>query len=246
MRAIIIENEADATTLLTTLIKEYVSEVEVIGSAGTVKAGKELIEEQEPDVIFLDIDLDDGTGFDLLDSIENIDFAIIFTTAFNDYAIKAFKYNAVDYLLKPFSIEELQTSIEKAKVALSSEVTYHRIKALVNQVHGLADGKIPIYTLDGISIYKISEIVRLEADRAYCKLTLDTSKQIIVSKPLKEVESILPLNTFFRPHKSFIININFVQKYVKEDGGYILLSNGETVPISRRKKDEFITLLTGN
>ena len=246
MRAIIIENELDATELLETLIREYINETEVVASASTVAEGIKLIEGLEPDVVFLDIDLDDGNGFELLDGLEEIDFAIIFTTAFNDYAIKAFKYNAVDYLLKPFSVEELQSSVEKAKVALSSEVTYHRIKALVNQVHGLNDGKVPIYTMDGISIYKISEIVRLEADRAYCKMKLDTGKEVIVSKPLKDVETILPINTFFRPHKSYIININFVKKYVKDHGGYILLSNGDEIPISRRRKDDFIKLLTGN
>jgi two-component system LytT family response regulator len=246
MRALIIENEEDAQSLLLTLIKEYVPEVKVAGIAATVKEGILAIEELEPDILFLDIDLDDGTGFDLLDQLEEVDFALIFTTAFNEYAIKAFKYNAVDYLLKPFSIDELAQSIERAKISLSSELAYSRIKALVNQVHGLPQGKIPIYTLDGINVYQVNEIIRLEADRSYCNMILESGKEIIVSKPLKVVESILPLHAFFRPHKSHIININYVSKYIKEQGGYILMSNGDEIPISRRKKDEFISLLTGS
>jgi two-component system LytT family response regulator len=246
MRAIIIENEEDARELLTTLIAEYIPEVSIVGQSSTVKGGVELIDTEEPELVFLDIDLDDGTGFDLLDQIDEPEFAVIFVTAYDDYALKAFKYNAIDYLLKPYTVSDLTKSIEKAGASLNTGIVYKKLRTLVNQIQGRPKGKIPIYTIDGITIYHIDEIVRFEGDRAYCKLFLDGKREILVSKPLRELEAVLPLNVFFRVHKSHLININFVKKYSKEEGGFITMNNGDQVPISRRKKDDFIAFLTGN
>ena len=122
---------------------------------------------------------------------------------------------------------------------------YKRLKTLVNQIQGRPKGNIPIYTVDGISIYQVEDIIRFESDRAYCKLILDGKKEVIVSKPLREIETILPSNIFFRSHKSHLININHVSKYSRDEGGYITMKNGDHIPLSRRRKEDFVAFLTG-
>ena len=244
MRAVVVENEKDASELLKTLIAEHYPDVIITGEAATISEALSIIEEEEPDIVFLDIDLDDGTAFDLLDRIDQPDFAVIFTTAYDEYALKAFKYNAIDYLLKPFSVSDLGKSIEKASASINTGIIYKRLQTLVNQIQGRSKGNIPIYTVDGINIYHVDDIMRFEGDRAYCKLILNGEKDVLVSKPLKEIESILPMNIFFRSHKSHLININYVSKYSRDEGGFITMKNGDQIPLSRRKKDEFVEFLT--
>ena len=242
IKTVIIENESDAVELLETLIKDYLPDLKVIGTSGNVTEANELIHQVEPNLIFLDIDLDDRNGFELLDKLTYKNFSLIFTTAYDAYALKAFKYNAIDYLLKPFSIQQLRNAVGKA--TSSQGDIEEKIKILMAQLKGGSDAKIPIYTLDGIHMYSVKEIVRFEGDRAYCKLILDSGNEVLISKPLIELEEILPKETFFRVHKSHMVNKLFVSKYLKEDGGCIIMKNDNRVPLSRRRKDDFIEFLT--
>ena len=245
MKAVIIENEEDAISLLATLIDEYLPHIKIVGTGGTVKEGIAIIKDQKPDLIFLDISLDDGDGFEILDHLESNYFNVIFTTAYDEYAIKAFKYNAVDYLLKPFSIEDLINAVNKVSEIEEKELLVKRVKHLIKHLQGISSGKIPFHTSDGISIYHIKHIVRIEADRSYCFLHTDEGKKIMLSRPMKEISEILPENIFFKVHKSHIINLNFVSQYIKEDGGRVMMNNGDHVPVSRRRKEDFLDILTG-
>ena len=234
MKTIIIENELKAQRLLTKIINEYCTELDILGVAKSISAGRQLILEKEPELIFLDIQLDDGDGFDLLDVLKTQNLKIIFTTAFNDYAIKAFKYEAIDYLLKPISPKDVMKAVEKATKISESQLSYTKLKALLDRVQ---DDRLSIKTNEGISMIPKSEIVRIEGDGAYATIYLMNGQKEMVSRSIGNLEKEISSDNFLRVHTSHLINKNHLRKYIREDGGYALMSNGAQVPVSRRKKD---------
>lgn len=234
MRTLIIENELKAQRLLTKIIEEYCSELSLVGVAKTISAARQLIREEKPDLIFLDIRLDDGDGFDLLDILEDKDLKVIFTTAFNDYAIKAFKYEAVDYLLKPISPKDVMKAVEKVTKITESQVSYSKLKLLLEKAE---DNRLSIHTNEGISIITKSEIVRVEGDGAYATIYLFNGEKEMVSRSIGNLEKEISSADFLRVHTSHLINKKFLRKYIREDGGYALMTNGSQVPVSRRKRD---------
>lgn len=235
LRAVIIENEIKAQRLLSKIVVEYCPYVEVVGLAASIKEAKIVLEKERPDLVFLDIQLDDGDGFDLLDLLQDLPIKIIFTTAFDTYAIRAIKYNAIDYLLKPISPQEVIRAVQKVsndKQRISTQV----LKQMIEQVYRPKDQKLSIRTAEGIVLIPMHDIIRIEADGAYSHIYLSDGNREVVSKSIGTLEKEIHPQNFIRVHTSHIIHIQYLRKYVNEDGGYALMHDGSQVPVSRRRK----------
>ncbi len=243
IKAIIIDDEADARSTLSSFLRSTCPQVIVVGEATGVQDAYKQILNIEPDLIFLDIQMEDGTGFDLLEKIKNPDFFVIFTTAFDNHAVRAFKFAAIDYLLKPIDPDELLEAVSKVrKKQISNQ---KRIEYLMDVRQSGVHDRIALSSQDKNTLVRFDQIVRLESDSNYTHFHLTSKEKITVPKSLKEFEDILPSNVFFRTHQSHIINVSFVKKFIKEDGGYVLMEDGTEVMVARRRKDEFIKMLTG-
>lgn len=244
MRAIIIDDEKKGREILKSLIETYCKEVEIIAEASSAAEGYELIQKHDPDVIFLDVEMPSGDGFSLLERFEEISFQVVFTTAFDDYAIKAIKFHALDYLLKPIDIDELRGAVENVKKALKEEQgASKRYMELLQSRKMEHSGKLALPIKDGIIYLSISEIIRVESDGAYSIFYTDNGKKHLSSKNLGEYEEILPSFGFFRVHRSHIVNIKKVKKFIRNDGNFIEMEDGSRVEIARRKKDEFLQVM---
>lgn len=246
LKAIIIDDEYDSREALRMAVEKYCEEVEIVAICESPEAGLSAIQILKPDLIFLDVQMPHMSGFDLLNRIDPIDFEVIFVTAYDRYAIKAIKFSALDYLLKPVDIDELLTAVQRVRKKARDAVAVNHYKSIIENVksHGQGLGKLAIPTVEGIIFVKIKEITYCEADRNYTILYFSNQEKIIVSKTLKEFESILEDKNFFRVHNSYLINLNHIQKYIKGEGGYVILSDGSHVDVSRRKKEEFLKVLS--
>ncbi len=241
IRTVIIEDEIASQELLSTIVKEYCSNLQLVGMAENIDVAVQLIKETNPDLVFLDIHIGHQTGFDLLDLITEKEFKVIITTAHDEYALKAFKYEAVDYILKPYSPKDVINSVHRIKDKLEESKAFRQLeKVIKNSLQQKVSDKISIPTSEGLKVYKLDSIIRIEGNGAYCKLIDTNSKALLISKSLKEVEMMLPESHFFRIHDSHIINLGHIKEYKKEDGGLVILENNDQVPVSRRKKQEFL------
>jgi two-component system, LytTR family, response regulator len=244
IRAIIIDDEKTSRDALLGLITRYCNEVTIVEQANGYKSGIEAIEKHNPDLVFLDIQMPDGSGFQLLEDIKEINFEIIFTTAFDQYAIKAIKYSALDYLLKPIVPSDLVTAIQKLVKKKSGTEINSSIKVLLDNLKNKSESKkIVLSTLDQIHVVAIEDIVRCESDDCYTRFILNDGKVLLICKTLKEYDMLLEEQNFLRPHKSHLININHISGYFKNDGGCILMSDGAKVPVARRKKDKVLSII---
>jgi two-component system, LytTR family, response regulator len=243
MRSIIIDDEPKNVRILNKLLTDYCPDVKIIGSAGDANAALELMEELKPDLVFLDIEMPNGNAFDLLDRLTTINFEIIFITAFENYSLKAFKYSALDYLLKPVSIEELQDAVAKAKDNTQSRNINLQVKSLLQNINNGNGGmqKIAVHTLDGIEFVKVEDIVRIEAQGSYSVFHLTDKTTLLASKNIKDYEDILTGDIFFRIHNSHIVNLNAIKKYHKGRGGYIVMDDGTTIEVATRRKNDFLS-----
>jgi len=240
LTAIIIDDEVDAVYSIELIINEYCSNVSIVGKANSAIEGRDIILEKKPDLIFLDIEMPRGTGFDLLEMLPERNFDIIFITAYNNWAIKAFKYSAVDYILKPIDIDELIEAINKVEKNSSSKgFSQDKYQALLENIKINTNKKLSISTSEGIEYVEISKIIRFEGEGSYSKIYIVEQPVLLISKNLKEFQELLLKNNFFRTHNSHLINLEFVKKYVLKDGGHIEMKDNSIVPISRRKKDVF-------
>lgn len=239
--AVIIDDEAKGRLALRQKLKNYCSNVHIVAEAVDGIEALAAIEKHHPQLIFLDIEMPKMNGFEMLNNIKEKKFQIIFTTAYDQYAIKAIKYAAFDYLLKPVDIEELKTAIARVD---SSETlqTKKQIELLQqNMQHPKKQlNKLAIPTLEGLLFFDINDIIHLEANSNYTFIHFLGKPKITASKTLKEFEDILPENIFFRAHHSHLINLNYIKRYIKGDGGQIEMQNGNFVDVSRRKKEEFL------
>ncbi|MGB1269326.1 MAG: LytR/AlgR family response regulator transcription factor [Flavobacteriaceae bacterium] len=243
MRTLIIEDEELAVHVLQKEINENCPSLQVIGVAGTIKEGIAQIKTLQPDLLFLDIQLSDGLSFEILEAFPNPDFKVIFTTAYSHYAIKAIKCSAIDYLLKPIEASLLIEAVQKT-IDLSIKEQQLKLSTLIsNQKTTVTRRKIALQSTEGISIYEIDAILKCSADGSYTKLTFTNGKKILFSKPLKEFEELLSENGFERIHHSHIINLNHITQFVNKDGGYVVLSDQSTLPVSQRKKKQLIEAL---
>lgn len=241
MNALIIEDEINAQKTLVQMLKLYCPSVKVLGMIGKVQEAPALIEAHAPQLIFLDIQLEDGNGFELLKKIETIDFEIIFITAFDQYAIKAFKFSALDYLLKPIDPDLLIQAVEKVEQTLQKKEVQYQIQTfLKNQQQPSDKQKIVLKNNESLFIVEVKEINRLESEGPYTTFFLEDGREILVSKPIKFYEDILMGHHFFRVHQSHMINLNKLSRLDKKDGGYLVMKDESIVPVSVRKKDALI------
>lgn len=236
LRSIIVEDESSNRKTLELLLHQYCNhQIVNLNSVGTLEKGIEAWNLHKPDLMFLDIELANGTGFDLLDRLGDISQKVIFVTAYEQYAIRAIRYAAMDYLLKPIDVDELIASVEKAS----------RLKEKSASKEGgeMKLPSIPIHTNAKTELLKIDNILYCRADGAYSQIFLKDEKTIVVSKTLKEMEGILPPAGFLRIHRSYIVNINKIVRYLKKDGGLLETINGMHLPISRRKRKHVLNMI---
>ncbi len=239
IQAIIIDDEQRARNTLSTLIKEYCPHVEIIALCANIPEGVLAINQKRPQLVFLDIEMPEYNGFELLSFFREIDFQIIFVTAYNEYALKAFEVSAVDYLLKPVDIDKLKTALDKVRQRLSSYEMQSKLDVLKDSFKTGQFNRIALPVSEGLLFIEVPEIVYLEADGAYTNVWLRNGSKILVSKKLKFFEEVLEARpNFFRSHRSFIVNINCLKKYNKNESS-LTLDNGKIAYISRERKAEF-------
>ena len=243
LNAIIIDDEERARNTLSSLLLNYCPEINVVANCSNVPDGVIAINKYKPDVVFLDIEMPDYNGFELLGFFREIDFDIIFVTAYSEYAIKAFEISAVDYILKPIDIDQLKNSVEKLKQKKMYSQMQEQIQLLKESYKGDDIRKIAISMSNGLTFVEISGIVFLEADGAYTMFYIKDGRKILASKKLKFYEDILSNRSFFfRTHRSYFINVNYIKKYTRSENA-ILMDNDTTITISRDRKQEFESLL---
>ncbi|WP_298418256.1 LytTR family DNA-binding domain-containing protein [uncultured Kordia sp.] len=246
MKVIIIDDERKARNLLQILISENCPKITEIFEAEDLLSGIKLIKEKQPQIVFLDIEMPQHSGLEILNFIEkdNFNFEIIFTTAYSEYAIKAFQLSAIDYLLKPVRATQVQESVEKALKHIGKSQINIKLEELKSSLASSNFNKIGLPFSDGFKFVDFNEIIILEADGMYTKITTVNDSEILVSKPLKHFVSLLEkINIFYRPHRSYLINLKYIKEYIKKDGGYIVMDNNETVSISKDKKEEFLAIV---
>jgi two-component system, LytTR family, response regulator len=244
LRGIIIDDELKGRIALRQKLQDYCPEIQFAGEAANGEEGLLLIEKEKPDVVFLDIEMPRMNGFEMLHQVKNKNFHLIFTTAYDQYAIKAIKYAAFDYLLKPVDIEELRSVMKRILEQTSHTNTPQKLTILEENFHpGNGLSKIAIPSLDGLLFFNITDIIHLEAQSNYTAIYFINHPKLTASRTLKEFEEILPSGIFFRTHHSHIINLNYIKRYIKGDGGQIEMQNGNFVDVARRKKDDFLKII---
>lgn len=244
IKAIIVDDEERARILLKGMLNEFVEEVEVLAECPDLPSGIKAIKKYAPEIVFLDIEMPGHSGLELLDFFnENeVNFDVIFVTAYNQYAIKAFKLSAIDYLLKPIEIDELQESIKRYKSKQKRQQIDYQV--LKENFHSPLNEKIAIPVGNAIKFIDLKNIVYLKADSSYSELYFEDGTKLVVSRTLKNFEEILTIeNGFLRCHKSYLININSIAEYVKSDGGYVILKNGTSISISPEKTNELLEMM---
>ena len=242
LNAIIVEDEFHSRETLKSFLEEYCPEVTVQDTATSVTEAVEKITQLRPDLVFMDIELQTGTGFDVLQKVRHLDFHLIFTTAFEHYAIKAIKFSSIDYLLKPIDLEELIAAVQKVKHLIASENRQNLLENLLSnmQTGSSENRKICLSTAEGIEFIPTREILLCEANGSYTDFHLSDRRKLVVSKNLKEYENMLQDANFMRVHNSFLINLGEVKKFVRAEGGYIVMNNDKQVSISPVKREEFL------
>ncbi|MDP1623455.1 MAG: LytTR family DNA-binding domain-containing protein [Bacteroidales bacterium] len=244
LRTIIIDDEDHIRDSLAKLLARHCPQVMVAGAASGVVSGIETIRELNPDLVLLDIQMNDGTGFDLLQSFPTIDFKVIFITAYDQYALQAFRFSAVDYLLKPVNPEHLVAAINRAALLIRDHFNI-QLNALYDNLRSLTrqDKKIILKTTEQIYLLDLKNIVCCESDSCYTTINTNEGEHIMVAKTLKEYEEMLSGCGFYRVHKSFLINLAHIKRFEKQDGGFIVLTNDQKIPVASRKREEMMGLL---
>ncbi len=246
MTALIIDDEKKARQVLHILIEENCPKITQILEAEDLLSGIEIIKQEAPSIVFLDIEMPEHSGLEILNFIEKevYNFEIIFTTAYSEYAIQAFQLSAIDYLLKPVRPSQVKVAVDKAIAFLGSSQINKRLTELKSSLQEANFKKIGLPVADGIKFVNFEDIILLKADSMYTTVILQNKSEIVISKPLKHfVELLDKIPTFYKPHRSYLINLKYIQEYSKKDGGYIVMDNNESVSISKDKKEEFLTIV---
>jgi two-component system LytT family response regulator len=242
LTAIIIDDMPLAIDVLSEDLKSFCPEVKLIGNAEGVLSGAKLLKETEPDILFLDIQMKDGSGFDLLEIVKLNHCSVIFTTASNDHAIKAFQFSAIDYLLKPIDPDLLITAVEK--VAQRKDGQKEQLRTLQeNLSSSKKPDKIVLHTLEKIAVVAVKDIIRCEASGNYTLFHIHGQKKILVTRTLKDFEKLLEPHSFLRVHQSHLVNLDHIKSYEKTEGGYLMMSDGNHVSVSVRKKAYVVKVL---
>lgn len=245
IRALIVEDEKASRDALRAMLARYCGEVDVIGEAEGVRKGIQMIREKKPDVVFLDIQMPDGSGFRLLEETRDERFEVIFTTAFDQFGIRAIKYSALDYLLKPIDADELIQAVNKLKKQeFRLRASQHIDALLENLKHPEEAQKIVLSTAERIYVVDVDEIIRCESDNYYTRFFFLNNKPLLISKTLKEHEALLAEHHFIRPHKSHLVNVKYIKQYSRSAGGILILDDGSEIPVSRRKREMVVRILS--
>ena len=245
IRTVVIDDEESARQNLCQMLRKFCPEVEVLGTAGSVKTGVKVILDQKPDLVLLDINLSDGSGFDLLEIFSRPDFDVVFVSAYDQYAIRAIRFSALDYLLKPVGHKDLQDTIKRV-LTLSDKARRRANIGLLkanHQIHQSEPQKIAIPVVDGIELIHVTEILYVEADNNYSTIYLKDGGKFIASRPIKKFELLLAPHAFLRVYKSHLVNLNCIKRFLKGRGGHLEMLNGALVPVSRSRKAEVLAWL---
>jgi two-component system LytT family response regulator len=242
--ATIVDDEPFSCESLATLLERYCPDVKVLDICYSAAVALKSISEKKPDILFLDIEMPYMNGFELLEQLPEIDFKLIFTTSYDQYAIKAIRFSALDYLLKPIDREELQKAVQKV-IVQSLSLLPQQIEILLQKLNHpvIAINKIAIPTMEGLQMIFVESIISCAADSNYTNLLLKNKQKIVASRTLKEIEEMLEDYSFARVHHSSLVNLNEVEKYIKGEGGYLLMSDGTTVDVSRSRKEMLLKKL---
>ena len=242
LTAVLIDDESSSRNSLRQKLVTHCPDITIVAECESGEDGIKAIQSHDPDIVFLDVEMPRMNGFVMLQQLEQRSFELIFTTAYDHYAISAIRFSALDYLVKPIEIKTLKEAVERAKEKIQTDLPNQRIETLL---HNLIDEKnlhnrIAIPSLEGLQFIDITDIIYLEAESNYSFIYLQNATRITVSKTLKDFEELLPSHTFIRIHHSYIINKNHVRKYLKGEGGQVLMSNGKLLDVARRKKEDFM------
>lgn len=245
IRTVLIDDETDSIRVLRKLLETYCPQVEVVGTAEGVETGLAVIQAAHPDLLFLDIEMTQGNAFDLLNQLRPVAFQVIFVTAFDNYAIRAFKYSAVDYLLKPVDIEELVGAVRRVADRTQQRNIIDQMQVFLDNMgtYSLAQQKMAVPTVDGLIFINLREVVRLEAKSSYTQIKLENGEVVVATRTIKDYEDILPETLFCRIHNSHIINLQKIEKYHKGRGGYVILEDGSEIEVASRRRQEFLRRL---
>ena len=246
LKTIIIDDEEDIVNLLKVLIEENCRDVDIAGTANSVDEAVSVIQKHDPDLIFLDIEMPHGSGFDLLEKFPERTFDVIFVTAYNSYGIRAIRASAADYIVKPVNIKELYLAVEKVKKSREQKNTANELDTLLKNLRSPAPTRLAVHTNEGIEYIEVEEIIRLQAERSYCQVFLKNKRKIIISKSLLEIEQLLDENRFFRTHKSHLVNLECVRKFNTKEGGRAVMTDGSEVPVAAARKNEFAEAMKKN
>lgn len=247
--ALLIDDDKHLRTGLKALLERYTNDIFIVGEAESVKTGIAAVEKLRPQVIFLDIHLNDGTGFDILESLAKtngkINSHIVFITAHEQYAVKAFKFSALDFILKPVDPEELQNTMSKIIEAVGKTNSFDNIDLLLENIRKKVGNfkRIALSTSDGIHLFEVADIIRCEAKINYTQFFIKNHKPVLISKTLKEYEELLTEHGFERIHQSHLINLSYLKSYIKTDGGYVIMADNSNIPIAQSKKEKLQELI---
>lgn len=246
IRCVIVDDENNCIEMLEWLLKTYCPQVTIDAMCSSAEQGLEAINRHKPDVVFLDIEMPRMNGFDMLEQFDKLNFDVVFTTAYDKFAIKAFRYSALNYLLKPIDPDDLKETIRRLEEKQSIP-TREQIDLLLQNVKNVSKNTIPriaLTTNDGMIFVSTQDIVYCEAESNYTNIVLAGGKKIMVSKVLKDIDEALAGPDFFRVHNSFLINLNHIKKFVRGEGGYVVMDDNATISISRSRRQEFMELFS--
>jgi len=247
IKAIIVDDEKKSIDSLDGMINEnFHDKVYIIAKSKSVKEAVHAIKIHDPDLVFLDVEMPPGNGFQVLEQIENKKFEVIFTTAYDQYAIKAIRFSALDFLLKPFGVQDVRDALKRYEEKILTEKTQKQYEVLLYNIKSVSDSqkKIALPTLNGFTVVSLGDIIRCESESNYTQFYLKDKSKTLVCKPLKDYEELLEENGFFRVHQSHLINVQYIKNYSRDIGGTVMMIDGSEIAVSRRKKDEFIKRLT--
>ncbi len=243
MTAIIVDDEKHCREVLEHLIGKHCPDKSLLDNCRDGPHALQVLQHQTPDILFLDIEMPGMNGFEMFEQCQPINFEIVFTTAYNEYAVKAIKHSALDYLLKPIDKDELKLTVLRAKEHKANKPA-DRLNDLLNKLQNKKPSKrFAAATMEGLNMVNADDILYCESDSEYCKLFFIDGKSLLLSKTLKDVEEVLHHEEFCRIHNSYLVNLNHVQKYIKGEGGEVVMSNGVNLPVSRTRKQDFLKLL---
>ena len=242
IRCVLVDDERNALEMMEWLLKTYCPQVDIAAMCSHPEQALDIIREKKPDVVFLDIEMPHMNGFDLLEKIGQIDFEVVFCTAYDQFAIRAFRYSALDYLLKPVDPDDLKATVQRIEQrrSLPSREQFDLLLHSIRRPEPQTPQRIALTTNDGLIFVPTSSIIYCEAESNYTNVVLDNNKKILVSKVLKDIDETLSGPDFFRVHSSYLININHIRKFIRGDGGYIIMDNDATITISRNRRQEFM------